>query len=113
MRSVAVGSTPNTLGHDVGDVLATRRRSIRRAVRRRVEAAAVSPAAVELLVLVVETPDVAVSAAAEALALAPNTVSTLGSVLLRAGLIERGIDGSDRRVAALRPSSQGRGRVSA
>jgi hypothetical protein len=45
---------------------------------------------VELLVLVVESPGIAVSAAADALALAPNTLSTLVSVLLRAGLIERG-----------------------
>jgi hypothetical protein len=55
-------------------------------------------------VLVVESPGIAVSAAADALALAPNTLSTLVSVLLRAGLIERGTDGRDRRVAALRPS---------
>ena len=91
--------------------MATLRRSTRRAVRARVEPASIQPAAVELLVLVVESPGIAVSAAADTLALAANTVSTLVSVLLRAGLIERGIDGRDRRVASLRPSAQGTARV--
>ncbi len=94
-------------------MVATLRRSTRRAVRRRVEAPGIAPAAVELLVLVVETPGLAVSEAADALALAPNTVSTLVSVLLRAGLIERDIDHRDRRVAALRPSAAGLARVQA
>jgi DNA-binding MarR family transcriptional regulator len=92
-------------------VMATLRRSTRRAVRQAVPPIGIQPAAVELLVLVVETPGIAVSAAAETLALAPNTVSTLVSVLLRAGLIERGTDGQDRRVASLRPSKKGSTRV--
>jgi DNA-binding MarR family transcriptional regulator len=103
--------TPESLGRQLGDVVATLRRSTRRAVRAGVEPASIQPAAVELLVLVVESPGIAVSAAADALALAPNTVSTLVSVLLRAGLIERGTDGRDRRVASLRPSAQGAPRV--
>jgi DNA-binding MarR family transcriptional regulator len=106
-----VADPPDSLGRQLGVAIATLRRSTRRAVGAGVEPASIQPAAVELLVLVVESPGIAVSAAADALALAANTVSTLVSVLLRAGLIERGIDGRDRRVAALRPTAQGAARV--
>jgi DNA-binding MarR family transcriptional regulator len=106
-----VADPPDSLGRQLGEAMATLRRSTRRAVRVRVAPTSIQPAAVELLVLVVESPGIAVAAAADALALAANTVSTLVSVLLRAGLIERGTDSRDRRVASLRPSAQGAARV--
>jgi DNA-binding MarR family transcriptional regulator len=106
-----VASAGDSLGRQLGESLATLRRVTSRAVRRRVAPAAIAPAAVVLLVHVVETPGGRVAEAAEALALAPNTVSTLVTTLLRAGLIERDIDAADRRVAVLRPSRRGRARV--
>jgi DNA-binding MarR family transcriptional regulator len=58
-------------------------------------------AQVDLLRVVGAQPGLRVAAAAEALGVAPNTVSTLVRELVAAGLLHRARDGADRRSASL------------
>ena len=79
-------------------------------LRRAIAAAAVPPedirsvttAEMELLRCVRRMPNICVNDAASALALAPNTVSTLVGTLREAGLLQSDTDGDDRRVKRLR-----------
>jgi DNA-binding MarR family transcriptional regulator len=79
--------------------------SVRRVVRRRLRADLPVPplrgAQVELLHVVGEQPGIGVAAAAARLHLADNSVSTLVNQLVAGGLLSRGTDPGDRRVARL------------
>jgi DNA-binding MarR family transcriptional regulator len=79
--------------------------ALRRVVRRRLRAELPGPplrgAQVELLQLVETEPGIGVAAAARALHLAGNSVSTLVNQLGASGLLRREIDPADRRAARL------------
>ncbi|HLG93006.1 MAG TPA: MarR family transcriptional regulator [Acidimicrobiales bacterium] len=78
--------------------------TFRRAVRHAVGGVLDEPltgSQVELLRLLRRKPEVSVAEAADELRLAPNTVSTVVSQLIDAGLVRRSADPVDRRVARL------------
>ncbi|MFF3599730.1 MarR family winged helix-turn-helix transcriptional regulator [Kitasatospora indigofera] len=62
------------------------------------------PAQVELLQLVRDEPGISVRDAAEALHMQPHNVSTLVTLLVRDGLLDRTPHPDDRRTAQLRPT---------
>lgn len=78
---------------------------LRRVTRRKLRAVADRPplrgAQLELLQLVETEPGIGVAAAAKALHLAGNSVSTLVNQLVEAGLLHRATDPDDRRAARL------------
>ncbi len=80
------------------------RRTVRRRVRQDWPHAPLPEAHLELLRLVGARPGLHVKEAADALRLAPNTVSTLVNGLASAGLLERRRDRHDRRAARLYPT---------
>ncbi|WP_239116642.1 MarR family winged helix-turn-helix transcriptional regulator [Planotetraspora phitsanulokensis] len=92
--------TPATADEVMAVVLA-----LRRVVRRRLRAELPGPllrgGQVELLQLVETEPGIGVAAAARALHLAGNSVSTLVNQLGASGLLRREIDPTDRRAARL------------
>jgi DNA-binding MarR family transcriptional regulator len=73
--------------------------------------ATVTGAQVDLLRVIRRLPGISVGEAAHELGVAPNTVSTLVGQLTGAGLVERRIDGSDRRVAHLELTASARRQV--
>ncbi|HEY2205644.1 MAG TPA: MarR family transcriptional regulator [Pseudonocardia sp.] len=79
--------------------------ALRRVVRRRLRGSLPHPplrgAQLELLQLVEAEPGTGVAAAARALHLAGNSVSTLVNQLVTAGLLRRTVDPADRRAARL------------
>jgi len=91
--------------------------ALRRLVRRRWRAQSGEPqlrgAQTELLRLVEDRPGVGVAAAARALQLAPNTVSTLVNQLLDAGLLARRTSPGDRRAVELHLTAAGEKRLAA
>ncbi len=82
-------------------------------VRRRLPFAPLPGAQVELLRLIHERPGLSVTAAADALQVAPNTVSTLVGSLAAAGLLAREVDAANRRVAKLSLTALARRRIAA
>ncbi|MDT0566334.1 MarR family winged helix-turn-helix transcriptional regulator [Streptomyces sp. DSM 3412] len=76
-------------------------RVARRAVRRQVSQERLPDAQIEVLRTVEAHPGIGTRAVAEWLQLVPNTVSTLVGDLVRAGLLRRARDRSDRRAARL------------
>ncbi|MFE2989667.1 MarR family winged helix-turn-helix transcriptional regulator [Streptomyces sp. NPDC059262] len=89
------------LADSFADVLAAVQRLSRRRLRHGLSAPPLRGAQVELLRLVVDRPGIGVSAAARDLRLAGNSVSTLVNQLVKAGLLRRETDPSDRRSALL------------
>lgn len=89
--------------------------SVRRQVRRTAgppwPAATLSGSQIELVRLVRREPGHTVNEVAEALGLAPNTVSTLVGQLTDAGLLRREPDPADRRVARLHVTAAARRRI--
>jgi DNA-binding MarR family transcriptional regulator len=89
----------------VADQLLAALASIRRAARRHsgrpAELSSSTSAQLELARVVRRNPGISIAGAAEAMRLAPNTVSTLVGELVSAGLLVRRTDPSDRRVARL------------
>jgi DNA-binding MarR family transcriptional regulator len=79
----------------------TLRRMARRAVGRLWPVRSLTATQLELVRVVRRLPGVSVADAAGELAVAPNTVSTLVSQLVEAGLLERSTDPDDRRIARL------------
>lgn len=77
------------------------RRATRRHGGRPVEFSTLTSAQLELARVVRRNPGITIAGAAEALRLAPNTVSTLVGDLVSAGLLVRRTDSSDRRVGRL------------
>jgi DNA-binding MarR family transcriptional regulator len=88
---------------------------IRRLVRQRIRAEWGSPplpeAQLEVVRLVKARPGLRVQEAAEALGVAPNTVSTLVRLLEAAGLLERRGDPRDRRAIRLHLTPAARARI--
>jgi DNA-binding MarR family transcriptional regulator len=76
-------------------------RVARRAVRRQASAERLPDAQIEVLRTVEAHPGIGPRAVAERLQLVPNTVSTIVGELVRAGLLRRDRDRSDRRAARL------------
>jgi DNA-binding MarR family transcriptional regulator len=93
------------VAEDFADDVVQQLNGIRRVLRRRLRAALDGPALtagqVELLQLVEASPGISVSAAARALHLAGNSVSTLINQLTEAGYLRRETDPRDRRAARL------------
>ncbi|MEV7775648.1 MarR family transcriptional regulator [Kitasatospora sp. NPDC086791] len=96
---------PEALDAAPADEFSTLLAGIQRLVRRRLRQTAHEPrlrgAQVELLRLVTDSPGLRVSAAAEELCLAGNSVSTLVNQLVALGLLRRETDPADRRAALL------------
>lgn len=65
----------------------------------------------DLLRLLVESPGLSVNQAADRLALAPNSVSTMVRGMIDAGLVERRSDPADARTARLFPSAHAAARL--
>ncbi|MEV7068120.1 MarR family winged helix-turn-helix transcriptional regulator [Streptomyces collinus] len=76
-------------------------RVARRAVRRQVAQERLPDAQIEVLRTVEAHPGIGTRGVAERLQLVPNTVSTIVGDLVRAGLLRRARDRSDRRAARL------------
>ena len=87
------------------------RRMLRRATRRALPYEPLPRNQLDLLHLAAERPGIGVTAAAAALALAPNTVSTLVNQLCSAGLLSRRSGVEDRRVAHLTLTAAGAARL--
>jgi DNA-binding MarR family transcriptional regulator len=104
-------ATADRLATDLADAWGGVRRRLRRGARRVVEGDPLTPAAVELLRLVDARPSIGVREAADALHLAPNTVSTLVSALADRGLLQRRADPADRRAARLEVTAGARRRM--
>jgi DNA-binding MarR family transcriptional regulator len=98
---------PERLVESLGSV----RRQLRRIAGRPWPTTPLSAAQVELVRLVRQEPGRTVSEAAEALGVAPNTVSTLVGQLTDAGLLRREPDPGDRRVARLHITEAARHRI--
>ena len=81
--------------------IASVRRTSRRHSGRPAEFSTLTDAQLELVRLVARRPGVSIADAAQELRLAPNTVSTLVGQLAAAGIVMRGADALDRRVARL------------
>src|SRR5687768_11565403 len=99
------------LGVDLADTVFGFRRVTRRAVLQSFSGDVLPPSEAELLVFVGRSKGTGVGEAAQALQLAPNTVSTLVGRLVEAGLLERRADPADGRAARLRVTSSGAARV--
>lgn len=88
---------------------------LRRLTRRQLRSRTVGPplrgAQLELLRLVESEPGTGVAAAARALHLAGNSVSTLVNQLVKLGLLRRGVDPVDHRVARLELTGTARTRL--
>jgi DNA-binding MarR family transcriptional regulator len=96
------------LAEDLLEQVGLLRRHVRRRVGRPWTAGTVSGAQAELIRLVRRQPGVSVAAAATELGVAANTVSTLVGSLVSAGILERTRDGTDRRIARLDLTADGR-----
>jgi DNA-binding MarR family transcriptional regulator len=89
------------LADELLSALSAIRRATRRHAARPAELSSLSTPQLELARVVRRSPGISIAGAAEALRLAPNTVSTLVGELTGIGLVERRTDPSDRRVARL------------
>ena len=100
------------LGVELADAVFGFKRAAQRVVRQTFTSDNPLPVSeAELLALVGRSKGTGVSEAAHALQLAPNTVSTLVSRLVDAGLLERRPDPADGRVARLQLTNAGSARV--
>ncbi len=90
------------------DVVARLRRVLRASIRADYPWESLPMAQVELLQSLAETAPARVGDLAARLRLAPSTVSGLISQMINAGLVERGTDARDRRVAVVALSAAGR-----
>lgn len=98
---------PDTeLPGDLASLVWTLQRTLLKA-RKPPEGQKVRPRAqVELLQLVTDQPGISVREAAEALRMQANNVSSLVSVLVNAGFLQRVPDPADRRLIRLQPTEQ-------
>jgi DNA-binding MarR family transcriptional regulator len=101
MPTAAPIETERRVADELLAALSAIRRAARRSSGRPAEFAALTTAQLELARLVRRNPGISIAGAAEAMRLAPNTVSTLVGDLSTAGLLVRRRDPSDRRVARL------------
>lgn len=98
---------PDTeLPGDLASLVWTLQRTLLKA-RKPPEGQRVRPRAqVELLQLVTDQPGISVREAAETLRMQPNNVSSLVSVLVNDGFLQRVADPADRRLIRLQPTEQ-------
>ena len=108
---LAKTDTPLGLARDLAGALTRLRRTLRRATRRALPYEPLPRNQLDLLHLAAERPGTGVASAAAALALAPNTVSTLVNQLCRTGLLSRQSGVEDRRVAHLTLTEAGTTRL--
>ncbi|GII26308.1 MarR family winged helix-turn-helix transcriptional regulator [Planosporangium mesophilum] len=99
------------LAAELMDTVASLRRLVRRRIRPTMPEPALRGAQIELLNIVDTQPGVGVAAAARALHLADNSVSTLVNQLVNAGLLWRRVDPVDRRAARLELTDAARDRL--
>jgi DNA-binding MarR family transcriptional regulator len=92
---------PAELGDELINTTAALRRLVRRTLRPSVAGPQLRGAQVELLRIVETQPGIGVAAAARALHLAANSVSTLVNQLVDLGMVIRGADQEDRRAVRL------------
>jgi DNA-binding MarR family transcriptional regulator len=109
----ASGDRLTALADRLLGALSAVRRNGRHHAARPVELAPLTGAQLELVRLVRRHPGTSVADAAAQLRLAANTVSTLVGQLVDEGLLERGIDAADRRVARLQLRPEIRRKVDA
>jgi DNA-binding MarR family transcriptional regulator len=93
--------------HGLTDVVARLRRVLRSSIRSDYPWESLPMAQVELLQSLAESAPTRVGDLASRLRLAPSTVSGLISQMITAGLVERGTDPNDRRVAVVALSEAG------
>lgn len=93
------------------DLVARLRRVLRASIRADYPWESLPMAQVELLQSLAESAPARVGDLAARLRLAPSTVSGLISQMINAGLVERGTDPRDRRVAVVGLSEAGRGQL--
>jgi len=110
-RSTAARTPERKLADELAAAVTRLRRALRRAARRDLPFEPLPRNQIDLLRLAAARPGLSVAAAAAALSLAPNTVSTLVNDLCRAGLLARTADDADRRVARLTPTEAGLDRM--
>ena len=97
-----------TGGYVLTDVVARLRRVLRTSIRADYPWESLPMAQVELLQSLAESSPARVGDLATRLRLAPSTVSGLISQMMGAGLVVRGTDQADRRVAVVELSENGR-----
>ncbi|MCC6436014.1 MAG: MarR family transcriptional regulator [Acidimicrobiales bacterium] len=97
----AAGADLAGLATDIGTAITRFRRALQRSARQRI-GAELSPAEVELLSVIADSPGLPVHEAAKQLGAAPNTVSTLIRRLTLQGFVLRETVHGDRRVTSLR-----------
>jgi DNA-binding MarR family transcriptional regulator len=100
-----------TVADDLADVFARIQRLVRRRLRPGLPGPRLRGAQVELLGIVAARPGIGVSAAAQELHLAGNSVSTLVNQLVTADLLIRTPDPADRRAACLTVTETARKRI--
>ena len=102
------GADAATGGYVLTDVVARLRRVLRTSIRADYPWESLPMAQVELLQSLAESAPARVGDLATRLRLAPSTVSGLISQMMGSGLVERGTDPGDRRVAVVELSADGR-----
>ena len=111
-RSTAASPADASVAGDLIEAILRIRRGVRRQIRRDWPYGPLTESEVELLRLLIDRPGgTRVAEAADALGLAPNTVSTLVRDMVDAGLVVRGADPADARAARLELTSMARRRI--
>ena len=101
VSAIAPTETQRRVADELLTALSAIRRATRRSSSRPAELSSLTTAQLELARVVRRNPGISIAGAAEAMRLAPNTVSTLVGDLAAAGLLVRRTDPHDRRVARL------------
>ena len=104
----AVALVPPSDAGGLAEVVTRLRRVLRTSIRTDYPWESLPMARVELLLALEELQPARVGELARRLRLAPNTVSGLVQVLVETGLVTRGPDPSDRRVAVVELTTAGR-----
>lgn len=113
MRPAEVEQSSADTAGELAWVLAALRRVTRRRLRATLPGPRLNGALLELLRIVEAEPGIGVAAAARALHLAGNSVSTQVNQLVMAGLLHREVDPMDRRAARLELTETARSRLAA
>jgi DNA-binding MarR family transcriptional regulator len=112
VRHTAASPTGASVAGDLIEAILRIRRGVRRQIRRDWPHSPLTEAEVELLRLLVDrSGGTRVAEAADALGLAPNTVSTLVRRMVDDGLLVRGADPRDARAARLELTAGARRRI--
>jgi DNA-binding MarR family transcriptional regulator len=96
-----VDKDPVVLSREIMDIVSGLRYLVRQEVRPKMPGPQLRGPQIEVLRLVTDNPGITVSAAAKAMHLAPNSVSTLVNQLADLGMLSRTTPDNDRRVVNL------------